>query len=101
MNYSKQREMIEKKIFDLQDKVAAALLVDSDVDKFLDNTIMLDEWENIIPEEEYGIFVIAVLNNIRKKTIIDTIIDSILKVNNISNDKTPKLNNIPDQHPFC
>ena len=101
MNYSKQREIIEKKIFDLQDKVADALLVDSDVDKFLDNTTMLDEWENIIPDGEYGIFVIAVLNNIRKKTIINTIIDSILKVDNISNDKISKSKNILKQHPFC
>ena len=101
MNYSKQREIIEKKIFDLQDKVADALLVDSDVDKFLDNTTMLDEWENIIPDGEYGIFVIAVLNNIRKKIIIDTIIDSILKVDNISNDKISKSKNMLEQHPFC
>ena len=101
MNYSKQREIIEKKIFDLQDKVADALLVDSDVDKFLDNTTILDEWENIIPDKEYGIFVIAVLNNIRKKTIIDTIVDSVLKVDNIPNDKISTSKTILDQHPFC
>ncbi len=101
MNISKQREIIEKKIFDLQDKVADALLVDSDVDKFLDNTTMLDEWEDIIPDGEYGIFVIAVLNNIRKKTIIDTIIDSILKVGNIPGDKDLKSKNVLDKHPFC
>ena len=100
MNYSKQREIIEKKIFDLQDKVADALLVDSDVDKFLDNTTILDEWENIIPDKEYGIFVIAVLNNIRKKTIIDTIIDSILSIDNTS-DKILKSKKILKQHPFC
>ena len=85
----------------MQDRVADALLVDSDVDKFLDNTTMLDEWENIIPDGEYGIFVIAVLNNIRKKTIINTIIDSILKVDNISNDKISKSKNMLEQHPFC
>ena len=101
MNYSKQREIIKKKIFDLQDKVAAALLIDSDVDKFLDNTTILYEWENNIPDKEYGIFVIAVLNNIRKKTIIDTIIDSVLKIDNISNDKISKSKNILNQHPFC
>ena len=101
MNYSKRRDIIEKKIFDLQDRVADALLVDSDVDKFLDNTTLLDEWEDVIPDVEYGIFVIAVLNNIRKKTIIDTIIDSILKIDNLSNDKISKSKNILEQHPFC
>ena len=101
MNYSKDRELIENRIFTLQDKVADQLRIDKDVDKFLDNTTLLDEWENIIPDAEYGIFVIAVLNNIRTKTVIDTIVDSILKI------ESPKKNNIPrskrktEQHPFC
>jgi len=101
MNHSKQRDIIKKKIFDLQDRVADALLVDSDVDKFLDNTTMLDDWEDIIPDVEYGIFVITVLNNIRKKPIIDKIIDSILKIDNLSNNKIVKSKNILEQHPFC
>ena len=64
----------------MQDKVSNALLDDPDVDKFLDSTTLLDEWEEIIPDPEYGIFVIAVLNNIRKKAVIDKIIDSILDI---------------------
>ena len=101
MNYSKERKIIENRICVLQDKVADQLRIDKDVDKFLDNTTLLDEWENIIPDAEYGIFVIAVLNNIRTKTVIDTIVDSILKI------ESPKKNNIPrskrktKQHPFC
>ena len=101
MNYSKERKIIENRICVLQDKVADQLRIDKDVDKFLDNTTLLDEWENIIPDAEYGIFVIAVLNNIRTKTVIDTIVDSILKI------ESPKKNNIPrkkkktEQHPFC
>ena len=101
MNYSKERKIIENRICILQDKVADQLRIEKDVDKFLDNTTLLDEWEDIIPDAEYGIFVIAVLNNIRTKTIIDTIVDSILKI------ESPKKNNIPrskrktEQHPFC
>ena len=101
MNYSKEKKIIENRIYVLQDKVADQLRIEKDVDKFLDNTTLLDEWENIIPDAEYGIFVIAVLNNIRTKTVIDTIVDSILKI------ESPKKNNIPrskiktEQHPFC
>ena len=101
MNYSKERKIIENRIYVLQDKVGDQLRIEKYVDKFVDNTTLLDEWENIIPDAEYGIFVIAVLINIRTKTVIDTIVDSILKI------ESPKKNNIPrskrktEQHPFC
>ena len=101
MNYHKKRKVIENKIFVLQDKVADALQIDSDVDKFLDNTTLLDEWEDVISDSEYGIFVIAILNNIRTKTVIDTIVDSILKINTVPKDKASKSKKIIEQHPFC
>ena len=47
MSFSKDRKIIEARIFSLQDKVANALLDNPDVDKFLDNTTLLDEWEEI------------------------------------------------------
>ena len=80
MSFTKKRKIIKDRILSLQDKVSNALIDNPDVDKFLDSTTLFDEWEEIIPDPEYGIFVIAVLNNIRKKTIIDKIIDSILKI---------------------
>ena len=45
MNYSKERKIIENRISTLQDKVADHLRIEKDVDKFLDNTTLLDEWE--------------------------------------------------------
>ena len=101
MNYSKKRKIIENKIFILQDKVANALEIDSDVDKFLDNTTLLDEWEDIISDSEYGIFVIAILNNIRTETVIGTIVDSILKINTVPKEIDSEEKNIIEQHPFC
>ena len=101
MNYSKERKIIENRISTLQDKVADHLRIEKDVDKFLDNTTLLDEWENIIPDAEYGIFVIAVLNNIRTKTVIDTIVDSILKIESTTKKKIPKSKRKTEQHPFC
>jgi hypothetical protein len=101
MNYSKERKVIENRISTLQDKVADHLRIEKDVDKFLDNTTLLDEWENIIPDAEYGIFVIAVLNNIRTKTVINTIVDSILKIESTTKNNIPKSKRKTKQHPFC
>ena len=101
MNYSKERKIIENRICVLQDEVADQLGIEKDVDKFLDNTTLLDEWEDIIPDAEYGIFVIAVLNNIRTKTVIDTIVDSILKIENTTKNNISKPKRKTEQHPFC
>ena len=68
-----QKVILKEKIFSLQAEVSKILSIDNDVDKFLDNSTILDEWEKIIPDAEYGIFVIAILNNIKRKIIIDKI----------------------------
>ena len=101
MSFSKDRKIIEARIFSLQDKVSSALLINPDVDKFLDSTTLLDEWEEIIPDPEYGIFVIAVLNDIRKKAVIDKIIDSILDIEPESKKQFSKSRKTAKQHPFC
>ena len=101
MSFSKDRKIIEARIFSLQDKVSNALLINPDVDKFLDSTTLFDEWEEIIPDPEYGIFVIAVLNNIRKKAVIDKIIDSILDIKPASKKHFSKSKKKAEQHPFC
>ena len=101
MSFSKDRKIIKARIFSLQDKVSNALLVNPDVDKFLDSTTLFDEWEEIIPDPEYGIFVIAVLNNIRKKAVIDKIIDSILDIEPASKKHFSKSKKKAEQHPFC
>jgi len=101
MSFSKDRKIIEARIFSLQDKVSSALLINPDVDKFLDSTTLFDEWEEIIPDPEYGIFVIAVLNDIRKKAVIDKIIDSILDIEPASKKHFSKSKKKAEQHPFC
>ena len=101
MSFTKERKIIKARIFSLQDKVSNALLNNPDVDKFLDSTTLLDEWEEIIPDPEYGIFVIAVLNDIRKKAVIDKIIDSILDIEPESKNHFSKSKKKAEQHPFC
>ncbi len=100
MSILNQREILKEKIFALQAEVSKILSIDNDVDEFLDNSTILDEWEKIIPDAEYGIFVIAILNNIKREIIIDKIVDSIL---NISNPKkrAKRKNSQIKHHPFC
>ena len=72
------KEEIREMLFALQDKVAAKLSVDPDVDNFLDNTDLFDQCEAVLTDAEYPIFIMAVLNNIRSDVIIETILNSVL-----------------------
>ena len=95
-----QKVILKEKIFSLQAEVSKILSIDNDVDKFLDNSTILDEWEKIIPDAEYGIFVIAILNNIKREIIIDKIVDSILNVSKPKN-RAKRKNSKIKHHPFC
>ena len=80
MNYaSLKKDDLKYHLFCLMDQVAQHLQTDSDVDKFLDNTDIFEEWEKALPEPEYPIFVMAVLNNTRRDSIVNSILDAILE----------------------
>ena len=87
MNYltSLNYNQLKEQLISLMDIVVHHLKNEPDVDKFLDETDLFDEWEEALPEAEYPIFVIAVLNNTRRDAIMDTIINAILKKNHHSN----------------
>ena len=101
MNILEKRKLLKNKIFSLQDEVSRILSIDNDVDKFLDNSTILDEWEEIIPDAEYGIFVMAILNNVKRQSIIDKILDSILNTDKSSFKASTTENNNIKHHPFC
>jgi len=101
MNILEKRKLLKNKIFSLQDEVSRILSIDNDVDKFLDNSTILDEWEEIIPDAEYGIFVMAILNNVKRESIIDKILDSILNTDESNFRGSATENNNIKQHPFC
>ena len=69
---------LKDKIITLMDDVEQCLDKNPDVDRFLDETDIFDEWEMVLPQHEYPILVMAVLNNIRKDSIINSIIDSAM-----------------------
>ena len=81
----KDKNYVKNKIFSLMDEVHLILGGGLSVDEFLDQTSLFNEWEKIIPEKEYPIFVMAVLNNIRKESIINTIIASLSEKNVVKN----------------
>ena len=101
MNILEKRKLLKNKIFSLQDEVLKILSIDNDVDKFLDNSTILDEWEEIIPDAEYGIFVMAILNNVKRESIIDKILDSILNTDESNFRGSATENNNTKRHPFC
>ena len=69
---------LRDKIITLMNDVEQCLDKNPDVDRFLDETDIFDEWEMVLPQHEYPILVMAVLNNIRKDGIINAIIDSVM-----------------------
>ena len=71
------RKEIRDQIFKLMDDVQNHLKNDPNIDNFLDNNTVFEEWEKIVSENEYPIFLIAVLNNIRSNIVMNSIISSI------------------------
>ena len=75
---SLNREELKSYIFEVQDTIKSYLNNGGNVDSFLDETDLIDDFESVLPDEEYGIFVITVLNDIKSDSVIDNLLDSIL-----------------------
>tara|TARA_B100002052_G_scaffold145369_1_gene132818 strand:+ start:1570 stop:1896 length:327 start_codon:yes stop_codon:yes gene_type:complete len=71
------KSALKNRLIKLMDDVKVHLNNEQDVDKFLDETNLFDDWELALPEHEYPILVMAVLNDIRKDNIINSIVDSV------------------------
>ena len=72
------REELKSYIFEIQGTIKSYLNNGGNVDSFLDETDLIDDFESVLPDEEYGIFVITILNNIKSDFVIDKLLDSIL-----------------------
>ena len=77
------------RLIKLMDDVKVHLNEKPDVDKFLDETNLFDDWELALPHHEYPILVITVLNDIRKDNIINSIVDSVC-IETISHEPEPE-----------
>ena len=77
------KDELKNHIFNLQNIVQEKLSTGIDIDDFLDETDIFNEFENIVPDEEFPIFVIAILNNYKSDIIIDKLVDSIFSINDM------------------
>ena len=94
------------RLINLMDDVKIHLNEEPDVDKFLDETNLFDDWELALPQHEYPILVMAVLNDIRNDNIISSIVDSVYE-ETIPPEKKPasklkfkKKKTYDGEHPF-
>lgn len=68
---------IQSDIFELQNYVIAELEMGKSIDDILYNTDKFEKYEKILKEDEFGIFLLTILNNFKSKIIIDMILDSV------------------------
>ena len=68
---------IKTYILGIQSTVQNELSKGTDIDDFLDRTTIFDDFENIIPEAEFGIFVLTILNGYKSEVILDKLVQVI------------------------
>ena len=66
-------------ILEIQSTVQNELSMGTDIDDFLDQTTIFDDFEDIIPEAEFGIFVLTILNGYKSEVILDKLAEVIQK----------------------
>ncbi len=64
-------------ILDIQSEVQSELSKGTNIDDFLDKTTIFDNFEDIIPEAEFGIFVLTILNGYKSKIVLDKLVEVI------------------------
>ena len=73
------RNEIKKYIFSLQLEVQGQVSNHNNIDDFLDSTDIFDEFEEILPDQEFGVLVLAILNNFKSEVILNDVLDIIEK----------------------
>ena len=71
------RDELKKHIFNLQKFIEKEQEMGKDIDTILDETDIFDEFEDVLPDEEFPIFVITILNGFQSDTLIDKLLDVI------------------------
>ena len=71
------REEMKDYIFRLQKFIQDEQESGKDIDTILDETIIFDEFEDILPDNEFPILVITILNGFKSDSLIDKLLDVI------------------------
>ena len=73
-----KREELKDYIFKLQNLIKEEQTKGKDIDTILDETDIFDEFEAILPDDEFPIFVLSILNGFQSDIIIDKLLDVII-----------------------
>jgi hypothetical protein len=68
------REELKDYIFKLQKFIQDEQESGKDIDTILDETDIFDEFEDILPDNEFPIFVITILNGFKSDSLIDKLL---------------------------
>ena len=74
---SMSRKELKEHIFRLQEFIENEQKAGKDVDTILDETDIFDEFEEILPDEEFPIFVITILNGFQSDVLVNKLLDVI------------------------
>ena len=76
------RVELKEHIFRLQEFIENEQKSGKDVDTILDETDIFDEFEEVLPDDEFPIFVITILNGFQSDLLIDKLLDVINECKN-------------------
>ena len=71
------REELKDYIFRLQKFIQDEQKSGKDIDTILDETDIFDEFEDILPDDEFPIFVITILNGFQSDVLVNKLLDVI------------------------
>ena len=71
------REELKDYIFRLQKFIQDEQKSGKDIDTILDETDIFDEFEDILPDNEFPIFVITILNGFQSDVLVNKLLDVI------------------------
>ena len=71
------RKELKEHIFRLQEFIENEQKAGKDVDTILDETDIFDEFEEILPDKEFPIFVITILNGFQSDVLVNKLLDVI------------------------
>ena len=71
------REELKDYIFRLQKFIQDEQESGKDIDTILDETNIFDEFEEVLPDDEFPIFVITILNGFQSDVLVNKLLDVI------------------------
>ena len=74
---SLDREELKDYIFKLQKFIQDEQESGKDIDTILDETDIFDEFEEILPDDEFPVFVITILNGFKSDVVLDKLLNII------------------------